>query len=360
MAGSTYAISAAVINWELCVLRVIESRVQPVGRGMAVLASRGEELRLRFMAGIGRVVVIRLMATNASSRKRRVIVVHVAVYALARRNGMRSRQREGRVVVVERRIRPHRGVVAQFALLRESSRYVGGIRGVLEIVQMACNASSAAQAVIVVDMAIRALPRWHGMSASERKSGCGVIELGVGPQNRVVAGLAGGWKSCGDVRHRGDRVRIILLVARNARGVGQVVIVIDMAIGALPRRGSVRSGERKSGTVVIERGIEPRCRVMALLARLREILRNVIRIGRALEISQVARDASRGRQIVVIVDMAIDALAGRDRVHAGQRKPGVVVIKRGAEPRRRAMALLAGLWEACRHMVRIGRALEIF
>jgi len=74
----------------------------------------------------------------------------------------------------------------------------------------------------------------------------------------------------------------------------------------------------------------------------------------------MARDASRGRQIVVIVDMAIDALTGRDRVHAGQREPGGVVIKRGAEPRRRAMALLAGLWEACRHMVRIRRALEIF
>ena len=74
----------------------------------------------------------------------------------------------------------------------------------------------------------------------------------------------------------------------------------------------------------------------------------------------MARDASRGRQIVVIVDMAIDALTGRDRVHAGQREPGVVVIKRGVEPRRRAVTLLAGLWEARRHMVRIRGALEIF
>lgn len=257
MAGGTYAISAAVINRELRVLRVVETRVQPVGRGVAVLTSRGEELRLRGVPWIGRVVVVRLVATNASGRQRRVIVVYVAVYALARWNGMRSRQREGRVVVVERRIRPHRSVVAQFALLRESSRYVSRIRGVLEIIQMARNASGAAQAVIVVDMAIRALPRRHGMSTSERKPGCGVIELGIGPQNRVVAGLAGGWKSCGDVRHWSNRIRIILLVARNARGVGQVVIVIDMAIGALPRRSRVRSRERKTGAVVIERGIEP-------------------------------------------------------------------------------------------------------
>ena len=106
-------------------------------------------------------------------------------------------------------------------------------------------------------MAICALPRRHGMCTSERKPGCGVIELGVGPQNRVVAGLAGGRKSCGGVRYRADRIRIILLVARNAGGVGQVVIVIDMAIRALARRSCVRSGERESGAVVVERSIEP-------------------------------------------------------------------------------------------------------
>ena len=95
------------------------------------------------------------------------------------------------------------------------------------------------------------------MCTSERKPGCGVIELGVGPQNRVVAGLAGGWKSCGDVRNWSNRIRVILLVTRNARGVGQVVIVIDMAIRALARRSCVRSGERESGAVVVERSIEP-------------------------------------------------------------------------------------------------------
>ena len=170
---------------------------------------------------------------------------------------MRTRQRERRVVMVERRIRPHRGVVAQFALLRESRGYVGGIRGVLEIVQMARNASGAAQAVIVVDVAVGAQPWRHRVRTSEREAGCVVIELAVGPQDRVMASLAGSRKSCGDVRHRTDRINIILLVAGNACGVGQVVIVIEMAIRALPRRSSVRSGERKSGAVVIERGIEP-------------------------------------------------------------------------------------------------------
>src|ERR1700675_3463446 len=191
MAGGANTVGAAMINREPRVLRVIETRVQPVGRGMAALASHWEELRLSCMAGIGRVVVIRLMATNASSRKRCVIVVHVAVHALSWLNGVRARQREGRGVVFERRIRPHRGVVAQFALLRESRGYVGGIRGVLEIVQMARNASGAAQAVIVVDVAVGAQPWRHRVRTGEREPGCGVIELAVGPQDRVMAGLAG-------------------------------------------------------------------------------------------------------------------------------------------------------------------------
>ena len=68
MAGCANTVGAAVIDREPRVLRVIKSRVQPVGRGVAVLASRGEELGLRCVPWIGRVVVIGLVATNASGR----------------------------------------------------------------------------------------------------------------------------------------------------------------------------------------------------------------------------------------------------------------------------------------------------
>ena len=88
MAGCANTVGASVIDREPRVLRVIESRVQPVGRGVAVLASRGKELRLRCMARIGRVVINRLVAANASGRERRVIVVHMAVRALTGWNGM--------------------------------------------------------------------------------------------------------------------------------------------------------------------------------------------------------------------------------------------------------------------------------
>ncbi len=91
-----------VTRWERRVLRVVEGRSRPGRRVVAVLARGREELRLRRVSGIGCVVVIRLVAPDTRRRQRRVIVVHVAVGADARRNGVRSRQRKRGVVVIER------------------------------------------------------------------------------------------------------------------------------------------------------------------------------------------------------------------------------------------------------------------
>ena len=96
---------------KLRVLSVIEARVQPVRRTVAGLTTRREELRLRCMSRVCRVVVVGLMAANARCRKRGVIVVDVAVGALAWGNGVRTGQGERRVVVVKGRVRPYRGVM---------------------------------------------------------------------------------------------------------------------------------------------------------------------------------------------------------------------------------------------------------
>src|SRR5215471_10359192 len=84
----------------------------------------------------------------------------------------------------------------------------------------------------------------------------------------------------------------ILQVTGDASGGTQVVVVIDVAIGALPRRNSVHSGERKPGAVVVELRVCPVAGAMALLASLREVRSHVVRIGSALEILQVTGDAS--------------------------------------------------------------------
>ena len=99
---------------------------------------------------------------------------------------------------------------------------------------------------------------------------------------------------------------------------------------------------------------------MALLAGRREVRLHVIRIRGAVEVGLVAADASRirGREVVVVIDVALRTL--QRRVRAGERESRRRVIEGRSRPRRRVMALLTGLREARRHVVGIRRAVEIF
>ena len=110
---------------------------------------------------------------------------------------------------------------------------------------------------------------------------------------------------------------------------------------------------------MIEGRTRPGGGVVTLLAGLREARRDVIRIGRALEVFQVAGNAGRVRagQVVVVIDVALRAL--HPGVRAGQREAGGRVIEGGAGPRRRAVALLAGLRESGTDVVGIRGALEV-
>ena len=97
---------------------------------------------------------------------------------------------------------------------------------------------------------------------------------------------------------------------------------------------------------MIEVRAHPRSGVVALRTGLRKTGLNVIRIGRALEIFQVAADACRvcGSQCVVAIHVALRTL--HRRVRPGQRESGGRVIEGRARPIRRAMALLASLRES--------------
>ena len=159
-----------------------------------------------------------------------------------------------------------------------------------------------------------------------------MVKRGVGPQTGVVTGFASG-RECGcDVVHRRLRIVVIRLMARDAGGSGQVVIVVDVTIRTCPRRNGVTAREREPGGAVIERGVEPGAGAVALFAGLREIRGDVIGIGRSLEILQVAAHAGRGVEVVVVVDMAIGAGTRRDGVQSGERESGAVVIEGGIEP----------------------------
>ena len=151
----------------------------------------------------------------------------------------------------------------------------------------------------------------------------------------------------------------ILQVTADARRVRarQVVIAIHVTLRAL--QAGVRTGQRESGGVVIESGARPGSGGMALLASLREAGLHVIRIGRALEILQVAADARRvrARQVVISVHVTLRALQAG--VRTGQRESGGVVIESRARPGSGGVALLASLREAGLHVIRIGGSLEI-
>ena len=137
----------------------------------------------------------------------------------------------------------------------------------------------------------------------------------------------------------------------------QVVIIVDVALCALQR--SMSTGQRESGGRVVEGRAGPGSRVMALGAGLGEAGLHVVRIRSALEVLQVATNASRvgTGQIVVIVDMALRA--GNCRMRPSQREFGGRVIEGRVRPRDRVVALLTSLREAGLHVVRIRGSLEV-
>ncbi len=137
----------------------------------------------------------------------------------------------------------------------------------------------------------------------------------------------------------------ILEVARDASVGSQVVVVIGVAVGASPRRHSMRAGEREVDAVVVEGGRRPACGGMAGVAGLRKSACNVVGIRSSLEILEVARDAGGAVQIVVVVDMTIGAGARWHGVQSGEREPGAVVVELRVRPVAGGMTLLAGLRE---------------
>jgi len=181
VARGANTVGIAMVNRESRVLRVIECRAGPGCGVVAVLARGREELLLRRVAGIGGVVVIGLMAADTSRGQRGVVAVDVAVGAYPRRCLVRAGEGECRIVVIERGVCPDGGVVAQFARGRESGRRVRGIVRSRVVLLVARVAQGVVQRIVVVDMAIDALPRWDGVTSRQREAGTAVIEGGICP-----------------------------------------------------------------------------------------------------------------------------------------------------------------------------------
>jgi hypothetical protein len=76
----------------------------------------------------------------------------------------------------------------------------------------------------------------------------------------------------------------VVLMAADAGRVGDVVIVVDVAIRALPWRNGVRSRQREARCRVIKSCGLPSCRIVASFAGLRESAGHMARIRGVLEI----------------------------------------------------------------------------
>ena len=215
---------------------MVEGRVAPGGRAMALLASLGQSSL--DVIGICGCLEIFQVTTDARrvGRGQIVVTIHVALRTLD--VDVRSSQRETCGGVIERRRRPVGRAMALLASLREARAHVVRVGGALEILQVAAHASRvrAGQVVIVIHMALHALHA--GMGARQRESSRGVIEVRTVPRGGVVTLLAGLRETRSDVVRICGRLEVFQ-VAAHTRGYRQVVIVVDVALRAL--QGSMRA-----------------------------------------------------------------------------------------------------------------------
>jgi len=153
---------------------------------------------------------------------------------------------------------------------------VGWIRGTCVVFLVARIAERAVQRIVVVYMAIGALTRRRNVRASQRESRSGVIEFTVRPKHSVVAAFTCSWEVGRDVVHRRGRRVVVVHVARRTCRAGQVVVAVDVAIRALPRRRQMRTAQSESRAVVIEFAIRPKHAVVAGLTCSREMGGDVV------------------------------------------------------------------------------------
>jgi len=306
---------------------------------------------------IGGALIVLQMAVHASRAVQRVVVIDVTVGTLARRHGVQARQGKSGGGVVELSIAPLHRVVALLAGSGECGvRYRGG--RVVVILLVATDASGGGDAVVVVDVTVAALARRHVVRSGQRKSGFGMIERRRLPGRSVVAGVARLRESARDVTGVG-RVLEIFQVARDAGGSGQVVVIVRVAIAALARRHGVRTSQCEVHHGMIELRRRPCDGAVTLHAVGGEVGGDVIGVRRALEIGHMATGASRRRQNKVVVDVAVVALARRDRMPVRQRESHRRMIEFGVQPVIHAVATVAGRREHTGHVVRSRGLLKV-
>jgi hypothetical protein len=149
---------------------VVKGRRAPGRRTVADIALLREANRR--VVWVVRVLKIFQMTARAGRVCNVVVRIDVTLAALQSR--VSPRQRPAGRCVIERCRVPVRGRMADLALLREAGRRVVRVVRVLEIFQMAADASRGGQVVVSIRVAL--CTRHTNMRSSEREAGLGVIE----------------------------------------------------------------------------------------------------------------------------------------------------------------------------------------
>ena len=205
--------------------------------------------------------------------------------------------------VIKLRSGPRTGAVTKLASRREARRFVIRIVGVVVVLGMAPKAVGGQILVIVIHVALAA--RDLGMHSGQGEASVVVIESTVSPHDGVMTQLALGGKSRLDVV-RIVGVVVVLDVTRAARTTGQVVVAVDVTLGALQL--GMRTGQRESGLAVIKLCARPRSGAVTERTIRGESRRFVVRIGRVVVVLHVAGVAGAAAQVVVPVYVTQRAL----------------------------------------------------
>ena len=120
---------------------------------------------------------------------------------------------------------------------------------------------------------------------------------------------------------------IILQMAIHASRAGEIVVVVDMTVRALPWRHGVAGGQGKSDGAVIELGVQPIVGSVATIARGGKVGCDVVRTLGRLEISHVTGRAGRGHRLKLAGCRALVAgVAVHDRVRSSQWKAVIMLL----------------------------------
>ena len=141
-----------------------------------------------------------------------------------------------------------------------------------------------------------------------------------------MAKITGLREGGGDVIRVSGRL-IILKMAIHASRTGEVVVVVDMAIGTLARRHGVAGGQGKSDRAVIELGVQPVVGSVTTVAGCGKVGCDVVGTFGCLEISHVAGRASRRHRLELAGGRTLVAgIAVYNRVRSRQRKAVIVLL----------------------------------